>query len=126
MKCFGQPCQKQPSTNTAIFALEKTMSARDRTPFSGEQSTRKRSPRECRIERKASSGLVSRLLFAAIVRRACSEEAQDDSMSVPSNGRAVYHLRSEERRVGKECRAPWSRERYKSSKNINVEHGCNC
>src|SRR5690625_7249030 len=94
MKCFGQPCQKQPSTNTAIFALEKTMSARDRTPFSGEQSTRKRSPRECRIERKASSGLVSRLLFAAIVRR------------------------SEERRVGKERRERRRREAVKEKQQI--------
>src|SRR5690625_6291907 len=93
MKCFGQPCQKQPSTNTAIFALEKTMSARDRTPFSGEQSTRKRSPRECRIERKASSGLVSRLLFAAIVRR-----SEEHTSELQSRGHLVCRLLLEKKK----------------------------
>ena len=62
------------------------MSARDRTPFSGEQSTRNRSPRECRIERNASSGFVSRRRFARIVRLACSDDAHDASMRVAPRG----------------------------------------
>lgn len=84
MKCSGQPCQKQPSTNTAIFALVNTKSARDLTPLIGELSTRNRSPRECRIERNDSSGFVSRRLFARIVRRACSDDAQDSRRRSPT------------------------------------------
>ena len=33
--CIGQPCQKQPSTNTATLALAKTTSARLREPTIG-------------------------------------------------------------------------------------------
>lgn len=73
--CSGQPCQKQPSTNTATLAREKTMSARRRTPRMGETSTRNRSPRRCNNERMSFSGLVSRLRLARMRFRASMEEA---------------------------------------------------
>lgn len=55
-----QPCQKQPSTNTAKRALTKTTSARRRTPRSGAWSTRYRRPRRLSSPRRASSAAVSR------------------------------------------------------------------
>lgn len=56
----GQPCQKQPSTKTAIRARVKTTSARRRGMPGTGRSTRKRSPRRCSSLRSRSSGTVSR------------------------------------------------------------------
>lgn len=59
--CWGQRCQKQPSTKMATLSLVKTMSGLGRRsdPTSIGKSLRKRYPRACRPRRRASSGCVS-------------------------------------------------------------------
>jgi hypothetical protein len=59
--CTGQECQKQPSTYMATRTGPRTTSARDLISGIGARSTRKRNPRRCNSERRASSGAVSRL-----------------------------------------------------------------
>src|ERR1043166_851349 len=72
--CWGQPCQKQPSTNTTTLARTKVRSALRRA--SGNlRSTRKRRPSRWSTERSASSHCVSRLGVACIRRRTDNEEA---------------------------------------------------
>lgn len=57
--CWGQPCQKQPSTNTASLTRVKAMSiVRRGKPVTG-RPTRYRSPSRCRARRSANSGSVS-------------------------------------------------------------------
>lgn len=68
--CSLQPCQKQPSTNTASLWRENTMSARRREcSDAGATSTRYRSPSRCSSRRSASSGAVSRFLDSTCIRR---------------------------------------------------------
>lgn len=76
---IGQPCQKQPSTNTTTRALGKTMSARLRMSGSGATCTRYRRPILCSAERSNFSGAVSRGLAASILLRA----AMDDAVGTP-------------------------------------------
>lgn len=65
--CFGHPCQKHPSMNTATRARMKAMSALRRVPGTG-QSTRYRSPLWWTAERTISSQAVSRRGVACIRR----------------------------------------------------------
>ena len=68
--CSWQPCQKQPSTNTAIRWRENTTSARRRDRLgAGATSTRYLSPRRWSSRRSASSGAVSRFLESTCIRR---------------------------------------------------------
>jgi hypothetical protein len=68
--CSWQPCQKQPSTNTAIRWRENTTSARRRDRLgAGATSTRYLSPRRCSSRRSASSGAVSRFFDSTCIRR---------------------------------------------------------
>jgi hypothetical protein len=64
--CSGQPCQKQPSINTATRAGPKTMSALRRSVDSGCRSTLKRRPRPWSARRTAISGQVSRVRCSCI------------------------------------------------------------
>ncbi len=74
----GQRCQKQPSTNTTTLAFVNTMSARHRSPTTGEWSTRNRSPRRCNSRRTAISGPVSRRRLASPIARAAGDEGGGD------------------------------------------------
>jgi hypothetical protein len=74
-QCSGQPCQKQPSTNTATRSTVKTTSGVNRTPGSTFACFRNRRPRRCRADRSATSGAVSRLLLACIDARVAGEDA---------------------------------------------------
>ena len=58
--CWGQQCQKHPSTKTATRGPRNTRSARRLDPASGASSTRYRSPRRCNSLRPPSSLGVSR------------------------------------------------------------------
>ena len=53
--CISHPCQKHPSTKTAILARVNAMSGR---PGSSLRFTRNRSPRRCSSLRRDSSGFV--------------------------------------------------------------------
>ncbi len=88
--CYGQPCQKHPSMNTATFAFVKTRSAVRRTSGTGRIAMRYRRPRACTARRNRSSGLVSRLLFAFMLRRTPSLDAQDAAPSARVTTRVVY------------------------------------
>lgn len=66
--CWGHPCQKQPSTNTATLRPTNKMSALRRgIPGSG-ASTRYRYPRRCRARLSEISGAVSRVRCRDILR----------------------------------------------------------
>jgi hypothetical protein len=69
--CSSQPCQKQPSTNTASRHRVKARSARQFTVRSGLYETLNRKPRLCNCRRSTTSGPVSlvawRLILALIV-----------------------------------------------------------
>lgn len=71
---MGHPCQKHPSTYTAIRRRENTTSARRRRPGRGLWSTRYRRPCRWSSLRSASSGAVSRCGVACIRRWALGEE----------------------------------------------------
>jgi hypothetical protein len=72
--CSGQPCQKQPSTNSATRRFGNTTSARTgRCPGTRMgRSTRNRKPRLCNADRTASSVRVSRRRFDIMIRRRSS------------------------------------------------------
>lgn len=80
--CSGQPCQKQPSTNTATRARGNTRSAVRRSSGIGRRETKYRRPRRCSSRRNASSGFVSRPLFACIPRRTPGLDAQESLASL--------------------------------------------
>ncbi len=74
--CSGQECQKHPSTKTATRRLGKTMSGRTLRPdASTGASTRNRQPWRCNVDRKSSSGFVSRRRLARMVAAAAELEA---------------------------------------------------
>jgi hypothetical protein len=73
----AQPCQKQPSINTATRVGPNTMSARRRSSFSGGASTRYLNPMACRRRRTASSGAVSRVRCNCILLRTPAEDAKE-------------------------------------------------
>ena len=75
--CWGQPCQKQPSRNTATLARENTRSAVRRTLERGRVLTRYRRPRACTADRRASSGRVSRPRLERMLARTPGEDAHD-------------------------------------------------
>jgi hypothetical protein len=58
LKCFGQPCQKQPSTKMHSLARRNTISAVHLRAFSGLPCTRNLMPRPCNARRRARSGSV--------------------------------------------------------------------
>jgi len=62
---------------TATLAGRKTRSAVRRNSGRGRVATRNRRPRRCTDDRTTSSGFVSRLLFATIVRRTASLDAHE-------------------------------------------------
>lgn len=62
LPCYGQPCQKQPSTNTATFAgPEHNVSPAPQSTQWLPVDAVYRNPIECRIRRTAISGVVSRV-----------------------------------------------------------------
>ena len=73
----GHPCQKHPSTKTAIRVLRSTRSAVRASSGWGRADTRNRIPRRCTAERTANSGFVSRLRLPCIDLRVADDEAQD-------------------------------------------------
>ena len=85
-KWSGQPCQKQPSTKTYRPARVNTMSARLRRSKGSSRSTRKRKPARWSNERSATSGPVSRPLFACMVRRVAGETGGSVSAVCESAG----------------------------------------
>lgn len=80
--CSGQPCQKQPSTTTATWARGNTRSAVRRSSGTGRRETKYRRPRRCSSRRSASSGFVSRPLFACFPRRTPGLDAQESPASL--------------------------------------------
>lgn len=73
--CSGQPCQKQPSTKTAILARLKTTSARLGESSSGLASREYRSPIAWSSFRMRNSAGVSRCGVARIRFRTIGEDA---------------------------------------------------
>ena len=94
--CCGQPCQKQPSRNTASRMRGNTKSAVRRTERTGRRPTKYLSPSACTARRNASSGLVSRPVFACIDLRTPSEDAHDlsDNCSI-TFGAPTWSLKGE-------------------------------
>jgi len=83
--CSGQPCQKQPSTNTASLTLVNRMSALRRgIPGSG-ASTRYRYPRQCSRRLSAISAAVSRVRCPAIRRDVAASVEGDAALLAPSD-----------------------------------------
>lgn len=100
LPCSGQPCQKQPSTNTATLARENTMSALRRKDGSGRTSTLYRSPRACRRRLIANSAGVSRVGVFCIRRVTDSL----DGIGSPSTLSTVVALSaSSHRPAGSRC-----------------------
>lgn len=81
--CFGQPCQKQPSTNTATFVFGKTMSAVRWRPGINRLCNRNRSPSSWSADRIAVSAGVSRWGVARIRFRTTSDDARGGLRVVP-------------------------------------------
>ena len=79
-----QPCQKQPSMNTASLIRRMTMSALLLSVGTGLTSTRYLTPRACKRRRTSISGLVSRLLFARITFLAATDDAHELRAASPS------------------------------------------
>jgi hypothetical protein len=73
--CFGQPCQKQPSTNTAIRARRNTISARRGESSNGFASIEYRRPIAWSSFRTRNSAGVSRCGVDRIRIRTASDEA---------------------------------------------------
>jgi hypothetical protein len=83
VRCSGQPCQKQPSINTATRNRGKAISGRMGLPMSGlmGKSTRNLRPRACSSDRTARSGAVSRRRFARMIRLRASGTAAQGSLA---------------------------------------------
>jgi hypothetical protein len=78
--CWGHPCQKQPSMNTATREPGKIMSASQRRAATGLRCLKKRRPARWRADRRATSGAVFRGRFDCIDRRTAGLLAHDSML----------------------------------------------
>src|SRR5699024_11696097 len=69
-----------------------------------------------RIYKKNTTTLLINEAIAFI----CNEDTQQLTIKVLESSNINFYVRSEERRVGKECRSRWAPDHKKKKKNINI------
>jgi hypothetical protein len=95
--CFGQPCQKQPSTNTATLARGKTRSASRRMPATGRRWMKNLMPLRWRTERSCISHSVLCRACADMRRLTAAVDASGISFYTRAAGTS-HHIRIGRRR----------------------------